>query len=332
MRGVNFQFSSAFAAKLTAFVEEKQALGYNYVGQARRLRDFDKAMVAAGVCSDTLTCEVATLWTAPRNGEKSSNQLGRISILRVFASFLLQHGEDVYMCPYPHQKDIQVYQPYIFTKDEISRIFKAADSVQFNNRSPYRHLTTPVIVKTLYGAGTRISETLCIKRKDVDLAQKCILVRETKCGKERLLPLSDSLAKVYEEYFKVTSFSQDSYVFVKKSGNHMNKADFYYAFRQLLERAGIPHRGRGSGPRVHDMRHTMAVHRLNQWAVEKKDINVMLPILAVYLGHENVRISSYYLRLTAQVFPELTAQFEHDFGETIPDIIAKELEALREYD
>jgi integrase len=100
----------------------------------------------------------------------------------------------------------------------------------------------------------------------------------------------------------------------------------------LLEKANIKHMGRGFGPRVHDFRHTMAVHRLNQWATEKRDISVMLPILAVYLGHENVRISSYYLRLTAQVYPKLTAQFERDFGETIPDIAAKEWEALREYD
>ena len=332
MKNIAFEFKSIFASKLTSLVEEKQALGYSYKASAKNLRDFDNTMRINHIDSDALTENAVLLWTAPRAGEAPKNQLIRISAMRIFAAYLIQRGEEAYMCPYPHQKDIQVYQPYIFTKDEVFRIFDAADNIRYDRRSPRLHLTTPVIVKTLYGTGMRISEVLNLKRRDIDLEHNLIMARDTKGGKERLLPVSGSLGRVCEKYCNTAKFAAGDYLFAAKNGTAITKEIFYYSFRLLLDRAGIPHLGRGYGPRIHDFRHTMAVHRLNQWAVEKKDITAMLPILAVYLGHENVRIASYYLRLTAQVYPDVTAQVEKDFGEIIPDIISKEWEALNEYD
>ena len=332
MKDVAFIYKSAFAPKLTAFVEEKQSLGYSFRSTAKVLRAFDNTMLANNVNSDKLTEETVTLWTAPKSGEARSNQICRLTAMRSFATFLIQRGEDVYLCPYPCQKNTTVYQPHIYSKDEVARIFKSADDMRYDRRSPNLHLTTPVIIKTLYSTGMRISEVLSLKKKDVDLVQKCIMARDTKGGKERLLPMSSSLASVYKEYCETVKFSTTDCMFTTKTGAPIPHPTFYHTFRRLLEKSGIPYMGRGQGPRIHDFRHTMAVHRLNQWSAEQKDITAMLPILAVYLGHENVRIVSYYLRLTAQVYPDVTAQVERDFGEVIPDIISKEWEALRDYD
>lgn len=331
MKNMEARFQSVFSAKLTAFIEEKQALGYRYIAAIKLLKDFDKTMAANNVASDHLDERAVALWIAKRSGEKGNNQLSRISSMRVFAEYLHRRGEGAFMCAYPHQKDIQVYQPYIFDRFEVKRIFAAADAMEYTSKSPRLHLTTPMITKTLYGTGMRISEVLKLKRKDVNLSQNCIMARDTKNGKERLLPISGSLATVYEQYISQQRFAPGDYLFTGKHGAVLDKENYYYAFRRLLEKAGIAHMGRGGGPRVHDFRHTFSVHRLNQWAREGKDMNAMLPILAVYLGHENVRIASYYLRLTAQVFPEMTAMVERDFGEVIPDILAKEREALHEY-
>jgi integrase len=324
-------FKSAFANKLSAFIAEKQALGYRYTASAKTLISFDKAMLTNNITSDCLDENAVMLWVSKRPGEKASNQLCRISAMRTFATYLYQQGEEVFMCAYPHQKDIQVYQPYIFSKTELKRIFIAADEMKYTLRTPFRHLITPVITKTLYGTGMRISEVLKLKRKDVNLEQLSIMAFDTKGGKERLLLISGSLGKLYEKYFEQNDFSRNDYIFPDKKEGHVSIANYYHTFRLLLEEAGILHLGRGSGPRIHDFRHTFSVHRLNQWASEKKDVTAMLPILATYLGHENVRIASYYLRLTAQIYPELTEMVELEFGEVIPDIIAKEREALREY-
>jgi len=332
VRSIDFEFKSVFAEKLTDFVAEKQALGYSYQSSAKKLRDFDNTMILNQVESDMLTAKTVVLWTALKAGETTAYQLGRISAMRTFAAFLIQRGEEAHMCRYPHQKDIQVYQPYIFTKDEVSDIFRVADSMRVDHRSPRLHLTTPIIVKTLYSTGMRISEVLNLRRKHIDLAQNCIMAKDTKGGKERLLPIPDSLARIYDGYCLTKNFLADDFLFTTRNGATITISTFYHTFRGLLDKAGIQHLGRGHGPRIHDFRHTMAVHRLNQWALDGKDITAMLPFLAVYLGHQNVRIASYYLRLTAQMYPEITAQVERDFGEIIPDIISKEWEALKEYD
>ena len=77
-------------------------------------------------------------------------------------------------------------------------------------------------------------------------------------------------------------------------------------------------RGRGRGPRLHDLRHTFAVHRLAEWYREGVDLNALLPVLATYLGHRSITDTQLYLRLTADLFPDLIARSEAAFGHIIP--------------
>ena len=82
--------------------------------------------------------------------------------------------------------------------------------------------------------------------------------------------------------------------------------------------AGISHHGRGHGPRVHDFRHTYAVHCLKKWGEQAKDLAAYLPVLKTYLGHDSFAETAYYLRLTADVFPELTLKLETCYPDIIP--------------
>jgi site-specific recombinase XerD len=77
--------------------------------------------------------------------------------------------------------------------------------------------------------------------------------------------------------------------------------------------------------RVHDFRHTFAVHLLNQWAQAGQDIYVCLPLLCKYLGHAKISATENYLRLTAEVYPEVTQAFEFHFGAVIPEVKTFEL-------
>ena len=84
-------------------------------------------------------------------------------------------------------------------------------------------------------------------------------------------------------------------------------------FRNYLFQAGIPHRGRGKGPRVHDLRHSFAVHVLNKWSREGKDMYTCLPILRTYLGHSKLSATEKYLRLVPDAYDELTEPFRNRF-------------------
>lgn len=67
----------------------------------------------------------------------------------------------------------------------------------------------------------------------------------------------------------------------------------YQRYRRYLEVAGISHGGKGQGPRLHDIRHTFAVHVLQKWIKEEADLTAMLPILSTYMGHKTVRSTSF---------------------------------------
>lgn len=90
--------------------------------------------------------------------------------------------------------------------------------------------------------------------------------------------------------------------------------------RKFLWKAGISHGGRGKGPRVHDFRHTMAVHCLRRWVMEGKNLQSYLPVLQAYLGHVSLSDTAYYLHLTADLFPNITEQVENVLGDIIPKV------------
>lgn len=76
----------------------------------------------------------------------------------------------------------------------------------------------------------------------------------------------------------------------------------------------VPAKDRG----VHDLRHTHAVHNLRNWFAAGKDVGAMLPILQTYMGHSSIADTAYYLRLTAESYPEITARLDEALGDVIP--------------
>jgi integrase/recombinase XerD len=51
-------------------------------------------------------------------------------------------------------------------------------------------------------------------------------------------------------------------------------------------------------PRLHDLRHTFAVHRLVAWYQQGTDVQKLLPRLATYLGHVDIQSTQHYLTMT----------------------------------
>jgi integrase len=88
--------------------------------------------------------------------------------------------------------------------------------------------------------------------------------------------------------------------------------------RRYLADADIPHFAPG-GPHIHSLRHGFAVQNLRRWAAERSDLAVMLPYLSAYMGHNDLRGTQYYLRLTADAYPELVAMVQASFGYVIPN-------------
>ncbi len=149
-----------------------------------------------------------------------------------------------------------------------------------------------------------------------------LTINDGKLNKDRLVPLSLELLERCRTYFRdAHMFSgPDTHFFPAPGGSAVSKGNVYKNFRKFLWQARISHGGWGKGPRVHDFRHTFAVHCLRRWVLEGKDLAAYLPVLKTYLGHHSFQDTSQYLRLTAELYPDITAKVEQKFGHVIPSL------------
>jgi integrase len=170
----------------------------------------------------------------------------------------------------------------------------------------------PAIIRLLYGTGLRISEALSLKNRDVDFNERCLHVRKSKNGEERVIPLSDMLIivlKQYRDYRNQLPVShicdKDCCFFISPNGRHCFSGTVYTWFRKVLSASGIPHQGEHKGPRVHDLRHTFAVHSLARMAKSGMDLYYSLPLLSTFLGHKSLDATEQYVRLTSEMYQDL---------------------------
>lgn len=207
------------------------------------------------------------------------------------------------------------FVPYIYTRDEIRRLLNAIPLSQ-----DYRTLieldTLRAILLLLYGAGLRISEALCLFIGDVDLPSALITVRDTKFFKSRLVPIGPQLAGVLAEYARRRAASHpgngtDSPFFCNRHGAEINLRMMDGTFQRLRDRAGIRRSdGARYQPRLHDMRHTFAVHRLIQWYQQGADVQRLLYHLSVYLGHKRLSATQVYLTMIPELLQQAGSRFE----------------------
>lgn len=319
----NLRFQSALATPIAGYIAEKQAVGYHYQAGTKSLKRFDAFVKCNYPNEKDLTKQMVIAWTARKPNETISTQNGRISLVRGLAEYMNRTGHPAYICP---RRGIALnryhYSPYIFSSEQIKRIFEVCDHYPQHEYAPNRHLILPLLLRMLYGCGLRISEAMNLTKQDVDLYNGTLYIHNTKFNKERMLPMADSLTERCREYCRAINNNQteNPFFFPSPSGGHYSEGTVYKFFRLLLHQAGISHLGRGKGPRLHDFRHVFAVNCLLKWFLEGKDLNNCLPYLSAYLGHEDIRGSQRYLRLTADLYPDITSKVETFCSHIIPGV------------
>lgn len=319
-------FNSFFAGQILSFLEEKRALGYQYITQERILLSFDSFLADKYPDAKFLDRAILLDWCTLKPGEHPKTLEGRVVPVRELCKYLRRTGVEAYELPRGMLPHCPRYQPYIYSSEEIKRIIRQADCMEKSKGSRYCHLVIPALIRILYGCGLRISEACTLKVGDVDLNQGIITIKNGKLGKDRLVPVSRSLLeylKSYKESMPLLS-DEENWFFPSKHGRHFSRNAVSENFHKLLWKAGIRSCGRDStgrhsgGPRLHDCRHTFAVRCMKRWVLEGKDLRACLPILQAYLGHASIKETAYYLHLTADVFPDIICRIEDTFGDVIP--------------
>ena len=313
-------FKSSLAPLMQQFVREKRAVGYRYEAGAATLMHLDRFLANEAPPDTGWSRSIIRRWLAKRPLESTSTQQTRFTTACQFGEFLCRLGHPVYV---PDRtlaaRGHSSFSPRIFTQPEVRHLLQEVDRLTPSAHSPFRHLVMPEVFRLLVGCGFRVSEVLNLRIADVDLNRGILTVREGKFGKDRLVPPALSLVRRLQSYTAAMGTrAPNAFFFPSHRGGPCRLRSVYVMFRQILFRCDIPHGGRGKGPRVHDLRHTFAVHTLLRWYREGADLDARLPVLSTYLGHQSLTGTQRYLHLTAELSPEVTVRTNAAFGDVIP--------------
>ena len=215
----------------------------------------------------------------------------------------------------------------VLSRDEAGRFLDACDRLLDTSCFPQRTIHGTAL-RLLLLTGLRRGEAIALRDQDVDLTEGVLTIQHSKFGKTRFVPLAADLTdrlRAYRE--RVTAQiaprrPKDAF-FPRSDGRQPTAAkSLYKSFRQALDLAGIEHRGRGEGPRLHDLRHTFAVLRLLSWYEANADLGTKLPLLATYLGHVGLATSQVYLHMTRDLVGEVTRRQLDHFCDLITEVMA----------
>ena len=245
-----------------------------------------------------------------------------IAPVRELARWLHRRGVDVYVLPTGVLEKPARYVPHIYTDSELAALFAQTDRCRYCPEVPFRHLVMPVLFRTIYACGLRCSEARLLRVEDVDIDAGVLQIRDAKGGKDRQLPVSELLRERLVDYHATLGGQPGWEWFFPGAtlGVPLTLMNVNRNFRRFLWQARIPHGGRGHGPRVHDLRHAMAVNNLRSWFERGENVDALLPVLQTYLGHASIGDTAYYLHLTAESYPDITARVQQKLGDIVPSV------------
>lgn len=314
------------ADAITALVAEKRAVGYKYCAEAQVLARFETFCRAQFPGQGTLTQVSVEAWitSAQRRGVKPATLQCLAAPVRQLARWLRSRGTQAYLLPTGVLARPARYVPHIYTDQELAALFARTDRCHYCSQAPWRHLVMPVLFRTIYACGLRASEARLLRPDDVDIGAAVLQVRDAKGGKDRQVPVSKALRDRLAGYHGQLAGRSDWHWFFPGSpGLPLTLGNIDKNFRRFLWQARISHGGRGRGPRVHDLRHTFAVNNLRSWFAQGQDVGALLPVLQTYMGHTSLSDTAYYLRLTAESYPDITARVQQATGDVVPPATAR---------
>jgi site-specific recombinase XerD len=299
---------------VSIYIAHKRALGCRFQTEGAVLKAFIKAVGDTPIAEIKPSSLIQTFLDG--RGPPTEYWAKKYHVLTGLYRFAIARGL-VSGSPLPKRIPLltdPAFVPYIYSQAELKRLLCAVPAA-CAGRVPIDGDVYRTLLLLLYGAGLRISEALNLTMADVDLIEATLRVRETKFFKTRIVPLGADLTKVLIAYAgkqnAETPASQDTPLFCFKDGRRLSKSAAEGAFRRLRACAGVAREGGGRRqPRLHDLRHSAAVHRLIAWYRSGADLQDLLPKLSTYLGHVDLSATQRYLTMTPELLREASMRFE----------------------
>jgi integrase len=260
-----------------------------------------------------ITINLALKWAMQPSDVHAAYWAQRLSAVRGFA----QHWSAIDphtqippggLLPFPNRRA----QPYLYTEEDIQRLMVAAKALP--PRDGLRGWTYHCLFGLLSVTGLRISEIIALERRDVDLREGLLTIRGAKFGKVRLVPLHvssrDALRKYAQRRDAYLARQNATNFLVSERGRSLDSSNVRRTFYRLSRQTGLREAGDRNGPRLHDFRHRFATESLLRWHRSGEDVARLLPVLATYLGHSNVRDTFWYLSACPELMGHAARRLE----------------------
>lgn len=308
------EYTGPFRDVIPKYLLYRDAQGLKYSHRlAQQLRRMDNFFHDLGIEEPVITREAYEAYTSRDPSEKKGTVELRRSAIRPFARYLESLGfENIYTGYDDHRPFKTCYIPYIFSADEISRMFFILKEEHDFHPSVLTD-TFRIALLMYYCCGFRRNEVIYLRCSDVDLSTGKITILEGKNNVSRIVVASDSLLTELKEYAEAwVADAKDKDAFFLYPGKTRKAAEhcIYNGLKALFAKAEICPKPDGTRPRLHDFRHTFCVRTLEQMQAKGFDLYTSLPWLTTYLGHSRITHTEYYLRLLEDHFEGILSQVE----------------------
>lgn len=292
---------------LADYLAMRRALGFKLQHDGRYLAQFVAALEAQG--QDTITIDNALAWVcSPPVGAGEATLANRMTMVRGFAAYM--HTVDpatqvppVGLLPAGQHRAV----PYLYSDADLAALLAAARALP----SRMAALTVSTLLGLLAVTGMRVGEALALDRGDLDLDQAVLTVRVGKHGTSRLVPLHPTTVATLVAYLnqrdQLRPHPSTDALFLSAAGTRKRYSCLHTTFARLVRTAGVRPRSARCRPRIHDLRHTLAVKTLIGWYRDGGDVPARLPLLSTFLGHVEPAYTFWYLHAA----PELLAEAVH---------------------
>jgi integrase len=301
-------FHSHWRSDLTTFLAYRRAFGGSYGQHEVVLRNFDQFAAAHPDASiqDTINHRLVQSTHA-----KPASIATYVRIVRQFCLFLRRSDPNTFVPDRvaPVASAAPCFKPVVLSRIQVHRLLK-----ETRQAGPaIEQARIRILLLVLYCTGLRIGEALRLKLADVDLEERCFRIAPSK-GRSRVVPFRRDLARELDRWLRLrehTGFvlGPQTTLFEDGSGRPARYREVYERLVGLFRTLGLkPDRGR-LGLRIHDLRHTFCIHRLEAWYRSRQQPDPLLPFLSAYLGHLNLSGTERYLRATPTLLATAAQRF-----------------------
>lgn len=297
------------------YLAVRRALGFKLRDHAGLLRNF--AQFLKGENAAHITTDLALRWATQPVAVEPAYWARRLGIARRFAQFVsasdpLTEVPPAGLLPYRYRRK----PPYLYQDAEIERLLQAA--ARIGSATGLRAATYSTLIGLLAVTGLRISEAIALDDEDVDLTEGVLRIRRTKFGKSRFVPMHPSTTRALRRYLRARDRIHPrrscSALFVGERGRRLTHWTVRRTFNELCRETGLRRPTDHRGPRLHDLRHRLAIKTLITWYRRGLDVERHLPALATYLGHGHINDTYWYVTAVPELLRRAAQRLDRRAG------------------